>query len=55
LTAHRQTALIAIPVAHAGHVLVDMLTFAPVLVLVGWFVVVAIRDRRKTRGSDPNP
>jgi hypothetical protein len=36
-----------IPLAHTGHVLVDLLTFAPVLVLVVWFVIVAIRDRRR--------
>jgi hypothetical protein len=40
-----------LPLAHAGHVIVDLLTFAPVLVLVGWFVVVSIRDRRR---GDPD-
>ena len=41
-----------LPIAHTGHVLVDLLTFAPVLVLVLWFVVVAVRDRRRERGRD---
>jgi hypothetical protein len=35
----------ALPLAHAGHYIVDLLTFVPVLVLVLWFVVVTIRDR----------
>ena len=39
-----------LPVAHTGHVVVDSLMFAPVLVLVLWFTVVSIRDRR--RGAD---
>jgi hypothetical protein len=34
-----------LPLAHAGHVLVDLAIFTPVLGLVAWFVVVAIRDR----------
>jgi hypothetical protein len=36
--------------AHAGHVLVDLAMFAPVLVLVLWFMIVSVRDRR--RGVD---
>jgi hypothetical protein len=39
-----------VPLAHAGHVLVDLAMFAPVLVLVVWFMVVSVRDRR--RGAD---
>jgi hypothetical protein len=39
-----------LPLAHAGHVLVDLAMFAPVLVLVIWFMIVTIRDRR--RGVD---
>jgi hypothetical protein len=35
-----------LPVAHAGHVLVDLLTVAPVIVLVIWFGFITIRDRR---------
>jgi hypothetical protein len=41
---------LTLPLAHTGHVVVDLLMFAPVLVLVLWFVVVAVRDRR--RGPD---
>jgi hypothetical protein len=39
-----------VPLAHAGHVLVDLAMFAPVLVLVVWFMIVSVRDRR--RGVD---
>jgi hypothetical protein len=38
-----------LPLAHAGHVLVDIATFAPVLLLVLWFTIVSIRDRRRGR------
>jgi cation transporter-like permease len=38
--------------AHAGHVLVDLLTVAPVFVLILWFVFITVRDRR--RGVDPD-
>ena len=34
------------PLAHAGHVLVDQLTVAPVIVLILWFAVITLRDRR---------
>jgi hypothetical protein len=40
----------ALPLAHAGHVIADLLTFIPVLVLVIWFLIVAVRDRH--RGVD---
>jgi hypothetical protein len=36
-----------LPPAHAGHVIVDTLMFAPVLVLVVWFMIISIRDRRR--------
>jgi hypothetical protein len=39
-----------VPLAHAGHVLVDLLTVAPVFVLIIWFAIITIRDRR--RGDD---
>jgi hypothetical protein len=39
-----------LPVAHTGHVIVDLLTFSPVLVLIVWFAVISVRDRR--RGPD---
>ena len=49
---HFSNVLNTVPVAHAGHVVVDLLTFAPVLVLVVWFAVVAIRDRASGRNGD---
>jgi hypothetical protein len=42
--------LVQVPFAHTGHVIVDSLMFAPVLVLVVWFTIVSVRDRR--RGVD---
>jgi hypothetical protein len=39
-----------LPVAHAGHVIVDLLTVAPVFVLIIWFAFITIRDRRS--GAD---
>ena len=36
-----------VPLAHAGHVLVDLLTVLPVLVLIIWFGFITIRDRRR--------
>ena len=39
-----------LPLGHAGHVLVDLLTVAPVIVLILWFAFITIRDRR--RGVD---
>jgi hypothetical protein len=48
------TAAAAVPLAHAGHVLVDLLTVLPVFVLIVWFAIITIRDRR--RGEDvPEP
>ena len=44
------TLLPAPPLAHAGHVLVDLLTVLPVLILILWFGFITIRDRR--RGVD---
>ena len=44
------TAAAAVPLAHAGHVLVDALTVLPVFVLIIWFGIITIRDRR--RGED---
>ena len=42
---------VAVPLAHAGHVLVDLLTVLPVLLLVIWFAIITVRDRR--RRPDP--
>jgi hypothetical protein len=36
-----------IPIAHAGHVLVDLLNVHPVFVLILWLVWITIRDRRR--------
>ena len=44
--------VILAPVAHAGHVIVDLLTFSPVLVLVVWFAVISVRDRRRGPNRD---
>jgi hypothetical protein len=41
--------------AHTGHVIVDLLTFVPVLVLLLWFVIAAVRDRRRERREDDGP
>jgi Na+/phosphate symporter len=41
-----------LPVAHTGHVIVDLLTFVPVVILLLWFVVAAIRDRRREEKED---
>jgi hypothetical protein len=43
-----------LPIAHAGHVVVDLLTFVPVLVLLLWFVIAAVRDRRREEREDGN-
>ena len=40
-----------VPLVHAGHVLVDLLTVLPVLLLVVWFAIITVRDRR--RRPDP--
>jgi hypothetical protein len=41
------------PLAHAGHVLVDLAFTAPVIGLALWFLVVAVRDRRRPEHGDP--
>jgi hypothetical protein len=41
-----------LPLAHTGHVIVDLLTFVPVLILLLWFVIAAIRDRRREEKED---
>jgi hypothetical protein len=40
-----------VPFAHAGHWLASLAYAAPVIVLVGWMIVVKIRDRR-SGGAD---
>ncbi len=44
-----------IPIAHAGHWLVNLLYFAPVLIVVGMLGWQSLRDRRRrdAEGSDP--
>ena len=44
--------IVVLPFAHAGHWIVDLLTFVPVLVLLLWFVIAAIRDRRREEKED---
>lgn len=43
------------PLAHAGHVLVDLLTVLPVLILIVWFGFITIRDRRSGTEHDEEP
>ena len=45
----------SLPAAHAGHVLVDLLTVLPVFVLILWFVWITIRDRRRGDADEPDP
>jgi hypothetical protein len=42
----------ALPLAHAGHYVADLLTFVPVLVLVVWFLIVSVRDRHRGLDQD---
>jgi hypothetical protein len=46
---------VILPVAHAGHVLVDLLTVAPVVVLILWFAFITIRDRRAGESHEDEP
>jgi hypothetical protein len=42
--------MIALPLAHMGHVLVDLpIFFGPVFVLTLWIVLTARRDKRRRR------
>jgi hypothetical protein len=41
-----------IPIAHAGHWLVGLAYFVPVLGFLGWLIVTQIRERRS--GKDKN-
>ena len=42
-----------IVLAHAGHVLVDMLYAVPLLVMVGLLLVGKVRERRNRKDQDP--
>ena len=44
-----------LPLAHAGHVIVDLLTVLPVVVLILWFAWITIRDRRRGNLDEPEP
>jgi hypothetical protein len=46
---------VSLPLAHAGHVLVDLLTVLPVFVLILWFVWITIRDRRRGDVDEAGP
>jgi hypothetical protein len=35
------------PIAHAGHWLINVAYFAPVLGFLGWLLFVQVRDRRR--------
>jgi hypothetical protein len=39
--------------AHAGHWLVGLLQFVPVLGFIAWLVVSYLRDRRRRRAGEP--
>jgi hypothetical protein len=44
------TAALLVPLAHFGHVLVDLpIFFGPVAVLTIWILMVSRRDRRRSR------
>jgi hypothetical protein len=45
------TTAAVVPLAHAGHWAVDLLTVLPVLLLIIWFAIITVRDRR--RRPDP--
>lgn len=37
-------------IAHAGHWLVNIAYFLPVVAFIGWLVITQIRERRRGRG-----
>ena len=41
-----------LPLAHAGHVLADLLYVVPVLVVVAWIAIRAIIDRHRGVSAD---
>ena len=49
----------AIPIAHSGHWLVNVLYIVPLLVIVGMLMVSSIKDRRaeaaEAAGGSPRP
>ena len=45
-----------IPLAHLGHVLIDLPVFmGPVVALVTWLLIVTRRDRRREGSERPGP
>jgi hypothetical protein len=46
---------VTLPPAHAGHVIVDLLTVLPVVVLILWFGWITIRDRRRGDVDESEP
>ncbi|HEV3230423.1 MAG TPA: hypothetical protein VGY97_13185 [Solirubrobacteraceae bacterium] len=45
-----------IPLAHFGHVLVDLpIFFGPVVALTGWILFITRRDRRRQRRAGGGP
>ncbi len=41
-----------IVLAHAGHWLIGVLQFVPVVAFIGWLVFVHVRDRRREAEED---
>ena len=41
-----------LPIAHAGHWLLSLAYFLPVLAFLGWLGIVTIRDRRREKRKD---
>ena len=42
-----------LPLAHAGHWLIETLYLLPVIVVVGWMSVRALVDRRRAKREQP--
>jgi cytochrome c-type biogenesis protein CcmH/NrfF len=45
--------MVAVPFGHAGHILVDLIYAAPVIILVVVGLVVTMRERRRERSRNP--
>jgi hypothetical protein len=39
------------PIAHAGHWLVNIAYFLPVVAFLAWLIVTQVRERRRSRGD----
>ena len=42
-----------LPLAHATHLLVDLIYIAPVLLVVAWIGLNSLKDRRRERAGGP--